>query len=74
MNKDEFVKIMESIKTLQEYEVQYILPEDFNFYGVVPFDMSISAGVAYVRLVAPSLEEAVNRVEKYFMNGLNYDE
>jgi hypothetical protein len=35
--------------------------------------MSISSGVAYVKLVAPSLEEAVNRVEKYFMGGMNYE-
>jgi len=73
MKKDDFVNIMEKIKSLQEYEVQYIIPEDFDFYGVVPFDMSISSGVAYVRLVAPSLEEAVNRVENYFMGGMNYE-
>jgi hypothetical protein len=73
MKKDDFVNLMEKIKSLQEYEVQYIIPEDFDFYGVVPFDMSISSGVAYVRLVAPSLEEAVNRVENYFMGGMNYE-
>ena len=73
MKKEEFVKLIESIKSLQEYEVQYVIPEDFDFYGVVPFDMSISSGVALVRLVAPSLEEAVNRVEKYFMGGMNYE-
>jgi hypothetical protein len=73
MKKDDFVNIMEKIKSLQEYEVQYIIPEDFDFYGVVPFDMSISSGVALVRLVAPSLEEAVNRVERYFMGGMNYE-
>ena len=73
MKKDDFVNLMEKIKSLQEYEVQYVIPEDFDFYGVVPFDMSISSGVALVRLVAPSLEEAVNRVEKYFMGGMNYE-
>jgi len=73
MKKDDFVNLMEKIKSLQEYEVQYIIPEDFDFYGVVPFDMSISSGVALVRLVAPSLEEAVNRVENYFMGGMNYE-
>jgi hypothetical protein len=73
MKKDDFVNLMEKIKSLQEYEVQYVIPEDFDFYGVVPFDMKISSGIAYVRLVAPSLEEAVNRVEKYFMGGMNYE-
>jgi hypothetical protein len=73
MKKDDFVNLMEKIKSLQEYEVHYVIPEDFDFYGVVPFDMSISSGVALVRLVAPSLEEAVNRVEKYFMGGMNYE-
>lgn len=73
MNREDFTNIMTKIKNLQEYEVEYIIPEDFDFYGVVPFDMKISSGIAYVRLVAPSLEEAVNRVDKYFMGGLDYE-
>jgi hypothetical protein len=57
---------MERIMNLQEYEVQYSVPEDFEFSGVVPYDMSISDGVAYVRVVAASLEEAMKKVELFF--------
>lgn len=70
---EEFKQIMERIKNLGEYEVEYVLPEDFNFNGVVPFDMTICAGVAHVKVVAASLEEAVSKVENYF-EGNNYDD
>ena len=40
--------------------------DSFNFNGPVPFDMSISAGIAYVRVIAVTLEEAMTKVEKYF--------
>lgn len=72
MNK-EFDTIMERIMNLQEYEVQYTLPEDFQFSGVVPYDMSISAGVAYVKVVASSLEEALKKVELFF-EGNDYED
>ncbi len=65
MNK-EFDKIMERIKNLGEYEVQYHLPEDFSFNGTVPFDMTICAGVAHVKVIASSLEDALRKVENYF--------
>jgi hypothetical protein len=70
---EEFNNIMERIKKLQEYEVQYSVPEDFQFRGIVPYDMSISGGTAYVRVLAASLEEAINKVELFF-EGNSYDE
>ena len=71
--KNEFDKIMERIKNLGEYEVQYRVPDDFNFNGPVPFDMSICAGIAHVKVIASSLEDALEKVEKYF-EGNNYEE
>ena len=65
MNK-EFDHIMDRIKNLREFEVQYTVPETFNFSGPVPFDMSISAGIAYVKVIAVTLEEAMKKVENYF--------
>jgi hypothetical protein len=72
MNK-EFDNIMSRIKNLREFEVQYTVPETFNFNGPVPFDMSISAGIAYVKVVAVTLEEAINKVEKFF-EGNDYED
>ena len=71
---DENIKdVMERIKNLGEYEVEYRLPPDFIFNGVVPFDMSICSEVAHVKVIAISLEDAVKKVENYF-EGNNYED
>ena len=58
--------VMRDIKNLTEYQVQITIPEGFKFSGVVPFDMNIVAGEAFVTLVAPSWSEAVSRVKNFF--------
>ena len=57
---------MRDIKNLTEYQVQITIPEEFKFSGVVPFDMNIVAGEAFVTVVAPSWSEAVSRVKNFF--------
>jgi hypothetical protein len=59
-------QIMSDIKSLAEYQVQITIPEGFRFSGVVPFDMNIVAGEAFVTVVAPSWDEAVLRVQDFF--------
>jgi len=59
-------QIMSDIKSLAEYQVQITIPEGFTFSGVVPFDMNIVAGEAFVTLVAPSWNEALRRVQDFF--------
>ena len=58
--------VMRDIKSLAEYQVQITIPEGFKFSGMVPFDMNIVAGEAFVTLVAPSWPEAVSRVKNFF--------
>ena len=58
--------VMRDIKNLTEYQVQITIPEGFKFSGVVPFDMNIVAGEAFVTVVAPSWPEAVSRVKNFF--------
>lgn len=58
--------VMSDIKNLTEYQVQITIPEGFKFSGVVPFDMNIVAGEAFVTVVAPSWDEAVLRVQDFF--------
>jgi hypothetical protein len=58
--------VMRDIKNLTEYQVQITIPEGFKFSGVVPFDMNIVAGQAFVTLVAPSWNEALRRVQDFF--------
>lgn len=57
---------MRDIRNLTEYQVQITIPEEFKFSGVVPFDMNIVAGEAFVTVVAPSWDEAVSRVKNFF--------
>jgi hypothetical protein len=58
--------VMRDIMNLQEYQVQVTVPEGFRFYGLVPFDMNIVSNQAFVTVVAPSLTEAVRRVQDFF--------
>jgi len=62
----EFDAVMDRIKNLEEYEVQITVPEDFQFEGPVPYDMSIAGGIAWVRVIATSIEEATIKANEYF--------
>jgi hypothetical protein len=64
--KAEFEAVMNRIKNLTEYEVMVNIPEDFQFDGVVPYDMSISGDKAFVKVIAESIEEAKLKANEYF--------
>ncbi len=64
--KKEFDKVMNRIKNLTEYEVMVPFPKEFEFNGVVPYDMSISGDYAFVKIIAESLEEAKVKANEYF--------
>ena len=66
MKQDEFDSIMNRIKHLTEYEIEVNVPDDFEFYGEVPYDMSISGSKAWVKVVAETLEEAKIKANEYF--------
>jgi hypothetical protein len=57
---------MNRIKNLSEYEIQVTVPEDFQFEGPVPYDMSISGDTAWVKVIATSMEEAKLKANEYF--------
>jgi hypothetical protein len=62
----EFNRVMERIKNLTEYEVMVPFPKNFEFDGVVPYDMSISGDKAFVKVIAESIEEATLKANEYF--------
>lgn len=62
----DFESVMNRIKNLVEYEVQVTVPEDFQFEGVVPYDMSIAGNIAWVKVIAASIEEATMKANEYF--------
>ena len=49
-----------------EFEVMIKVPEDFQFYGKVPFDMEICADTAFVTVEADSIEEATAKANHFF--------
>ena len=56
----------ENIKELRELLKFWHIPEDFEFSGVVPYDMSISGDTAWVKVIAATLEEAKLKAYEYF--------
>jgi hypothetical protein len=62
----EFDAVMNRIRNLEKYEIQINVPEEFEFNGPVPFDMEIAGGVAWVKVIAESMEEAQFKVNEYF--------
>ena len=52
-------------KNLQEYTVTTDVPEDFQFNGVVPFDMNISEGEIQAKVFAIDFNEAVNTLNTW---------
>jgi len=63
---EEFDALMSRIQKLAEYEVEVNIPEQMQFDGPVPFDMSIENDVAYVTVIAASPEEARMKVYEYY--------
>jgi hypothetical protein len=64
--KDFIHDIQVGMQGLQEFEVQVRVPEDFCFYGRVPFDMHIVNDLAFVTVNAQTLEQATVLAEEYF--------
>jgi hypothetical protein len=52
-------------KNLQEFIVETNTPADFQFNGVVPFDMTIAEGVISAKVLAIDFDEAVNIFDKW---------
>ena len=57
--------VINRVKALQEFEVKTTLPEDFRFKGKVPFDMYIDGDEVTIKVLALTLEEAINRVDMF---------
>jgi hypothetical protein len=53
---------------ITDFEVQVVVPEDFYFYGTVPYDMEIVGDQAFVVVPAETIEEAVQKANKFFQN------
>ena len=58
--------VIERIKNLKEFIIEYELPEDFIFSGNIPFDLFISENQITAKVLASSQKEADRIVREYF--------
>jgi len=52
-------------KNLQEFVVETDVPEDFQFNGVIPFDMQIKDSIITAKVWAVDFDEAAKRLDDY---------
>jgi len=71
MDARDFIEdIQIGMKGLQEFEVQIEIPENFVFYGTVPYTMHIVDRTALVTVPASSVEQALELAQDYFNGGI----
>lgn len=75
MDARDFINDIEiGMKGLGEFEVQVEIPDNFVFYGVVPYYMHIVNRTALVTVPASSVQEARELALAYFAGGVDLDE
>lgn len=75
MDARDFINDIEiGMKGLGEFEVQIEIPENFTFYGEVPYTMHIVNRTALVTVPASSVQEARELALAYFAGGVDSDE
>jgi len=75
MDARDFITDIEiGMKGLREFEVQIEIPENFTFYGAVPYTMHIVNRTALVTVPASSVQEARELALAYFAGGIDLDE
>jgi hypothetical protein len=52
-------------KNLQEFVVETDVPEDFQFNGVIPFDMQIKDSIITAKVMALDFDEAVTQLDNF---------
>ena len=64
----DYQEVIDRARRMQDFEVQVTVPEDFRFSGAVPYDMEILGNQAFVTVPALTIEEAVQKANKFFQN------
>jgi|688.fasta_scaffold464497_2 hypothetical protein len=58
-------EVIHRMKNLQRFEIVAALPDEFEFRGVVPFDIHVRDGIITGRVWAVTLTEAQQRFNEY---------
>jgi len=64
----DYLEVIDRARRMQDFEVQVAVPEDFRFMGSIPYDMEIVGDQAFVVVPAMTIEEAVQKANKFFQN------
>jgi len=65
-------EIINRIKNLDEFEIETVLPDGFQFHGTVPYDITIKENKAIFKVYALNTEEAVEKVNQYLNDNTEY--
>ena len=60
--------VIDRARRMQDFEVQVEVPEGFCFTGSIPYDMEIVGNQAFIVVPALTIEEAVQKANKFFQN------
>jgi hypothetical protein len=62
---DMMQNLIHRAKNLQEFVVETAVPEDFQFNGVIPFDMHIKDSIISAKVMALDFDEAVTQLDNF---------
>jgi hypothetical protein len=62
---DMMQNLIHRAKNLQEFVVETAVPEDFQFNGVIPFDMQIKDSIITAKVMALDFNEAVTQLDNF---------
>ena len=65
---NEAAKILDRVMNLKTYVVEVALPEEFEFSGAVPYDLTIKDGIVKMEIPALNAKEAAVKARE-FLNG-----
>jgi MinD superfamily P-loop ATPase len=57
--------ILNRVMNLKTYVVEVALPEEFEFNGTVPYDLTIKDGIVRIEIPALNEKEAVSKAQQF---------
>jgi hypothetical protein len=58
-------KILDRVMNLKTYIVEVALPEEFEFNGKVPYDLTIKDGIVRIEIPALNEKEAASKARQF---------
>ena len=64
----DYQEVIDRARRMQDFEVQVEVPEGFCVTGSIPYDREIVSNQAFVIVPALTIEEAIQKANKFFQN------